>query len=192
MRVVTWNINGLASLKFPFHIHAAHSHRYPPLTPSQPALSNDVPADAYDYDETALTDSPPAVSAPPSVAATDWSPQSPSFPAFPARRLPLVDVQVASHDELIAYFQADVVCLQEVKIGRGRMDLLARAVRQTDRQTDGHGAAHRRTGGRTGGLKGVKRCSRATHRSLQLCLPCQAFASGYDSFFSFCRKRPVS
>ena len=141
MRLVTWNINGLASLSFPFHINAHHTHRYPTVAASTAA----VPADEYEYDETALTDCPASTAAsPPSALPRDvsdaggltaaaseaaTSPHDPSFPAFPARRIPLTDVLVASHDELIGYFQADVVCLQEVKIGRARMDLLAKAVR---------------------------------------------------------------
>lgn len=119
MRIVTWNINGLGSLKFPFHIHAHHTHVYPTLDASKSIAPLNAPADDYEYDETALTDTPASTSALASSPArhvsdsgTDSvdiavSPQEPSFPAFPTRRLTLSDVLVASYDELISYFQAD-------------------------------------------------------------------------------------
>ena len=168
MRIVTWNINGLGSLKFPFHIHAHHTHRYPPVDTKAQTLPTTVPADEYDVDETLLTDSSSSPSTPltsvsrdvsdtstagiDSASTAELSPHDPSFPAFPDRRLPLTDVQVASYDELISYFQADVVCLQEVKIGRGRMDLLAKAVRQQH---------HHSRKGRVGAVQ-----SSSTHHSL--------------------------
>ena len=150
MRIVTWNINGLGSLKFPFRIHAHHTHRYPTADDSQQSPAPATrPLDDYDYDETTTTadsdlsatkqqpSSPSALwsrsvssasGAGTAVDAAPVSPHDPAFPAFPSRQLILTDALVSSYDELIGYFQADIVCLQEVKIGRGRMDLLAKAV----------------------------------------------------------------
>ena len=140
MRIVTWNINGLASLKFPFHIHAHHTHRYPPAAVSgsqQRAPCCDVP-DEYECDDSASTDSPHAAGAGPAVLPSvdaAVSPHDAAFPAFPADSVALTDELVGSYDELIAYFQADIVCLQEVKIGRARMDLLHKAVSHSHAQT---------------------------------------------------------
>ena len=145
MRIVTWNINGLGSLRFPFHIHAARSHAYPAAargdgSGAAGSSPRELPADDFDYDDTALTDTPTpqtvdtsatasADAAATTAAAAGLSPHSPAFPAFPFERRPLTPQLVHSHDELVEYFQADIVCFQEVKLGRARMDLLAKAVR---------------------------------------------------------------
>ena len=174
MRIVTWNINGLGSLRFPFNLHAHHTHAYPPATPpasqtssisspssSPPPASSSPPhplsPDDFDYDDThpsshdrsSATSTSPT---PPNAASlldgldgseATLSPSSPSFPAFPPSRLLLPPAPITDYSSLLDYFQADIICMQEVKIGRARLDLLARA----------------------------------------------AFVAGYDSFFSFCRKR---
>ena len=156
LRIVSWNINGLASLRFPFNIHSHHTHVYPnaaartPLAPQ----SNVPPPDDFDYDDTGphsphatASTSPSKASQTASTAASDpeptVSPFSPDFPAFPSSRLVLDPQPISGYDALLDYFQGDIVCMQEVKISRARMDLLAKA----------------------------------------------AFVAGYDSFFSFSRKR---
>ena len=162
LRIVSWNINGLASLRFPFNIHSHHTHAYPAATLASPTPAK--PPDDFDYDDS--TD-PSAYSPPPSTrnasaapsaspkpsrtAAGDGSdgseptvsPFSPDFPPFPSSRLVLTPCPISGYDALLSYFQADIVCLQEVKVSRARLDFLAKA----------------------------------------------AFVAGYDSFFSFSRKR---
>ena len=192
MRLVTWNINGLGSLKFPFHIHAHHSHRYPTLDGSS-SKGDDCSAaavhDPYDYDETTLPSSDSTTepassnallsrnvsgsngtgSANDTSSAAAVSPHDPSFPAFPSSCVLLSDELVASYDELIGYFQADIVCLQEVKIGRGRMDLLAKAVSWSRNRT----AAREEE--ELGIVASQLQCCR---HSLTLCAPCCVLCAG--------------
>ena len=70
-------------------------------------------------------------------------PSSPDFPAFPSSKVELPPRPINSYAELLEYFQADVIALQEVKMSRSSREQLAKA----------------------------------------------AFVAGYDSFFSFSRKR---
>ena len=138
MRIVTWNINGLGSLKFPFNLHAHHTHAYPAALPSPSsasaaaAASPPLPPDEYDYDEqhddrAASPPSPPLSASGSSAEAVLVSPSDPTFPAFPSSRLLLTPRVVSSYEQLLESFDADIICLQEVKIARTKLDLLSKA-----------------------------------------------------------------